>query len=430
MTMRSTQKYQPTNLQRKQNTDNRKSVFAGNLKKIFNWGNGKHKLIKLVDIGPVKNVYHKQHVAVDPSSPTGLSGLPERWVEILSLANVTKEEAMKHPDELLQVLTFHEEGFAGIPTSSSLNKRMKETLDLTFSEVNPRTKYKKVKKLGEGAFGEVFQIMDIGTKKNYAAKIAHVKEADNLKKEIAMHALSSRPGEKTSHENIVEYIETFQYDNYIWIIIELIDGSNLAELVANDFHTLLLFYLERREHLFCLPSSLKGSRTFTQRPPSSQLSFRDIKSDNILIDREGGIKLADFGFAVNITSEKKKRNSVVGTTYWMAPELIKALEYDGKVDVWSLGITALEMAQGDPPLIDEQPLRAMLLIAVNPAPRLDEPEKWSKQFVHFVKSCLTSTPANRGSSEQLLMHPFIREASSKKEFASFSDMLIERLHNL
>jgi serine/threonine protein kinase len=141
---------------------------------------------------------------------------------------------------------------------------------------------------------------------------------------------------------------------------------------------------------------------------------RDIKSDNILVNKEGVVKIADFGFAINLTEEQNKRRSVVGTPYWMAPELIRGLEYDAKVDVWSMGITALEMADGyvegvhcvvvvflwttelnylcsffvlccsEPPLIREPPLRALLLITIQGPPQLEQPDRWSSQFRHFL----------------------------------------------
>lgn len=115
---------------------------------------------------------------------------------------------------------------------------------------------------------------------------------------------------------------------------------------------------------------------------------RDIKSDNVLVDVNGVVKVADFGFAITLTQEETKRTSVVGTPYWMAPELIRGAEYDAKVDVWSLGITALEMAEGEPPLLHEAPLRALLLITINPAPTLRHPDRWSRSFAHFLSRCL------------------------------------------
>ena len=152
---------------------------------------------------------------------------------------------------------------------------------------------------------------------------------------------------------------------------------------------------------------------------------RDIKSDNLLVGFSGDVKIADFGFAAGLTEEQDKRRSVVGTPYWMAPELIRGAEYDAKVDVWSLGITALEMAEGEPPHLHEPPLRALLLITTQPAPLLREgAERWSSKFRHFLKCALHVDAAKRASSEQLLMHPFLATACTKPEFAAFASGIL------
>merc|ERR1712167_522402 len=125
------------------------------------------------------------------------------------------------------------------------------------------------------------------------------------------------------------------------------------------------------------------------------------------------------------TQEEDKRRSVVGTPYWMAPELIRGLQYDAKVDIWSMGITALEMADGEPPLIREAPLRALLLITIQGPPGLKSPNKWSAAFRHFLGRCFDLNPEKRASSEQLLMHPFIKGACTPAQFASFARNILK-----
>ncbi len=161
---------------------------------------------------------------------------------------------------------------------------------------------------------------------------------------------------------------------------------------------------------------------------------RDIKSDNVLLGLNGEIKLSDFGFAAQLTEEIDKRKSVVGechtnvfpswfshafliagTPYWMAPEIIRGQDYGVKVDLWSLGIMAIEMAEGEPPLIDEPPLRALLLIVTRGAPTLKEPHLWSDEFKDFLARCLDTDAKTRASSEELLQHPFIKLACTTKE---------------
>ena len=151
---------------------------------------------------------------------------------------------------------------------------------------------------------------------------------------------------------------------------------------------------------------------------------RDIKSDNVLVAFDGAVKLADFGFAVGLTEEQDNRRSVVGTVYWMAPELIRGMDYCAKVDIWSLGITAIELADGEPPHLHETPLRALLLITTQPAPTLKNGGKWSAKFKHFLKCCLQADPAKRASADALLVHPFIATASTQAEFAEFASRVL------
>ena len=151
---------------------------------------------------------------------------------------------------------------------------------------------------------------------------------------------------------------------------------------------------------------------------------RDLKSDNVLSSFDGDVKLADFGYAAGLVREKMHRTTAVGTHAWMAAEVINGAPYDGKADVWSLGITLLECADGVPPYLDLPPLKAMLAITTSEPPRLARPERWSKEFNHFIKSCLQRDPAKRPSSEQLLMHPFIRKACSKADYAAFAGYIL------
>lgn len=121
-----------------------------------------------------------------------------------------------------------------------------------------------------------------------------------------------------------------------------------------------------------------------------------------------------------------KRSSVVGTPYWMAPELIRGQSYDEKVDIWSLGITAIEMAEGEPPFLKEPPLRALLLISINGTPSFKFPQLWSKEFNHFLGRCCDTRPELRGSAEQLISHPFLKKACSSEEFSHYIQRKLNR----
>ena len=154
---------------------------------------------------------------------------------------------------------------------------------------------------------------------------------------------------------------------------------------------------------------------------------RDIKSDNVLVNINGEVKLADFGFAIMLNSEESKRTSVVGTPYWMAPELIKAEPYDSKVDIWSTGITLIEMAEGEPPHMSLPVLKALLTITTNPPAKLKSvgSTAWSPAMHHFLEQSLQSKPNKRATAAELLEHPFIQSAGSQEELAAFTNSKLE-----
>jgi serine/threonine protein kinase len=147
---------------------------------------------------------------------------------------------------------------------------------------------------------------------------------------------------------------------------------------------------------------------------------RDIKSDNILISDNGDIKLSDFGISVQLTSDQKKQNEINGTPSWMAPEVIDG-NWDEKADIWSLGILAIELAERDPPYVNENHYVAIQKIANNPSPSLRNPKKWSKYFNDFIKKSLQKIPECRPSANELLEHTFIIRAgeSGKEIFSEF-----------
>lgn len=147
---------------------------------------------------------------------------------------------------------------------------------------------------------------------------------------------------------------------------------------------------------------------------------RDIKSDNVLLSSRGDVKITDFGFCAKLTEAKSKRATMVGTPYWMAPEVVKQKEYGSKVDVWSLGIMAIEMIESEPPYLNEEPLKALWLIATNGTPRLKKPEKLSKELKAFLSVCLCVDVKSRASATELINHEFLKTGCSS---ASLADLL-------
>jgi len=353
------------------------------------------------------NFKHNIHVQVDPSAPTGFRGLPSQWEAMLSSSGISRAEVSAHPQEVLAVLQFHMEG--GPPPKLPSKLTLEKELDNAslISNDDPTLRYKDLRKVGEGASGTVYLGIDTRNGSQVAIKVAPASDLVNLKNEIALQKISK-------HANIVGYVETYLYRDQLWIVLEYIHGGPLTEVlgptipfpeaaVAYVCKQILmgLAYLHRQHRL-----------------------HRDIKSDNILVDFNGSVKIADFGFAAGLTEEQDKRKSVVGTPYWMAPELIRGQEYDAKVDIWSTGITAIEMADGEPPYLNEPPLRALLLITTQGTPQLKDGDKWSQKFKHFLKCALHTDPSKRASAEQLLLHPFLQNACTTAEFSTFATSIL------
>jgi serine/threonine protein kinase len=211
------------------------------------------------------------------------------------------------------------------------------------------------------------------------------------------------------HQNIVQFYDAYRIeDDKLWIVMEIMEGGCLTEILD----------------LFPKVKLTEDQIAFVMTEVLSGLDYihglnkihRDIKSDNVLLDTKGNAKLADFGYTVQLTQERSNRNTTIGTPYWEAPEVITGDEYDNKVDIWSCGIMALEMAEGEPPYLDLPPLTALRLIVLDGIPPLDQ--KWSPEFREFVGLCLSIDTKSRAATTTLLHHPFLHkvEPSTKSSF--------------
>ena len=341
------------------------------------------------------NLRHDVHVTLDETSRSGMRGLPKEWEAMLSASGVSREQQAAHPQEALDVLKFHLGGRAAppakppqLPSQSSLQASLASARAAVLdTATDPTTLFELSAghKLGEGASGVVRLGVDRRTQRKVAIKIAPAADKASLENEIALQAMSAHP-------SIVSLVGVYTHGADLWIVLEYIHGGTLTEVLGPSvpFPERCVAYVAR--------VLLEGLAFLHEQ----KRLHRDIKSDNVLVDFSGAVKIADFGFAVGLSAELDKRKSVVGTPFWMAPELIRGLAYDGKVDVWSLGITALEMADGEPPHLNELPLRALFLIATSPAPRLKDPSRWSPAFEDFLRQALEPEPANRATAEALL----------------------------
>ncbi|KAM9960614.1 hypothetical protein ACTFIW_009758 [Dictyostelium discoideum] len=357
-------------------------------------------------VGTPFNVKHDVHVNFN--ADTGFEGLPKEW-EVLIKSNFQEPEVMQHPEEVLDVVKFHAQyqGLASAPAmhapSIPLTDEPPVTLNDLISLDDPKKIYYNINKIGEGGAGEVFEAINSRTNQTIAIKKMKLK-AQNLKTVINEIGMMKN----SNHENIVQYIDSYIVADELWVAMEFMSGGCLTE-VLDQYRDI---QLNEGQIAFVCQEVLRGLEYIHK----FNRIHRDIKSDNILIGANGEIKLADFGYAAQLTQIRQERNSVVGTPYWMAPELIRGNNYDFKVDVWSLGIMTREMAEGEPPYLEFPPLRALFLLTTQGLPPIRDAHKWSKEFNDFLALCLEKDTEKRASSSSLLHHPFLKRACSGPEF--------------
>jgi len=267
-----------------------------------------------------------------------------------------------------------------------------------------RDLYKNLKLIGEGAAGEVY----VAQNKN-GQRVA-IKKMPINSENVKLLCTEINIMRESHHPNIVEYNDSFIVEgNFLWVVMELMDGGCLTD-VLEQFDVVKMN--EQQISYVCL-QTLNALSYIHQ----NHRIHRDIKSDNILLNSKGEVKIADFGYAAQLTQDKQKRNTVVGTPYWMAPELIRGNDYGIKVDIWSLGIMVLEMLEGQPPYMSFPPLRALFLITTKGIPPLQNPEKWSQELRQFYQRCVEKDVELRPDSNELLTYQFLKLACGPEEFA-------------
>ncbi|MCI4393704.1 hypothetical protein PGIGA_G00160700 [Pangasianodon gigas] len=285
-------------------------------------------------------------------------------------------------------------------------ERKKKQYEHVHRDVNPEESWEIIGELGDGAFGKVYKAQNKQSGILAAAKVIDTKTEEELEDYmVEIDILAS-----CNHDNIVKLLDAFYYESKLWILIEFCAGGAVDAVMLELERPLT----EPQIRVVC-----KQTLDALLYLHENKVIHRDLKAGNILLTLDGQVKLADFGVSAKNTKTLQRRDSFIGTPYWMAPEVVmcetsKDRPYDYKADIWSLGVTLIEMAQIEPPNHEMNPMRVLLKIAKADPPTLMQPSKWSPEFSDFLRHALDKNLDNRWNAAQLVQHPFVSNVTDNK----------------